>query len=145
MSAIKTIKLEARQVDGFKIEATARNHTMIIDQPEAGGGTNSGPTPLEYQFASLASCFVSIGHIISKQNQLSVRSISVSIEGDIDTDVFMGKSTETRAGFSGIRVTVNIDADMTQAEKEQYVADIDERCPISDNLHYTTPITMIVN
>jgi uncharacterized OsmC-like protein len=57
----------------------------------------------------------------------------------------MGKSTDVRAGFTTIRVGVTVDADMTQEEKEQYVADIDKRCPISDNLHYTTPIVFMVN
>ena len=145
MSATKIIRLEAKQVDGFKIEAKARNHSMIIDQPEASGGSNSGPNPLEYQFASLASCVITIGHIIAKQRRLPVRGITVNVEGELDTDVFMGTSTATRAGFTGIKVMVTVDGDMTQAEKEQYVADIDHRCPISDNVLNATPITFEVN
>ncbi|MCL5994554.1 MAG: OsmC family protein [Chloroflexi bacterium] len=145
MSTIKTVHLTAKQVDGFKIEAKARNHAMIIDQPEAGGGSDGGPTPLEYQFASLASCVITIGHIIARQRRLPVRDIGVDIEGNLDTEVFLGKSTTARAGFTGIKVCVSVDADMTQAEKDQFVADIDRRCPISDNVHNTTPITFVVS
>jgi putative redox protein len=141
---IKTVSIDAIQLDGFKIETRSRQHIALVDQPIAGGGTDSGPTPLEYLFVSLASCIVTIGHIIAKQRRLPVRKIEVHVEGELDTDVLMGKSTEVRAGFSGIRVHTKIDADMTQEEKEQFLRDIDARCPISDNIHKLTPIEFIV-
>lgn len=140
---IKTVSIDAAQVDGFKIEAKMRQHVAYIDQPVAGGGTDSGPTPLEYLFISLASCIVTIGHIIAKQRRLPVRKIEVHIDGEVDTDVFMGKSTEARAGFSGIRVHTKIDADMSQNEKEAFLRDVDARCPISDNIHNLTPIEFV--
>jgi len=141
---MKTIQLEARQVSGYKIEVKARNHILYVDQPEASGGANSGPTPLEYQFASLASCVITIGHIVAMQRRLPVRGIAVKVEGQLDTDVFLGKNSVDRAGFVGIQVHVTVDADMTQDEKEKFIADVDRRCPISDNLHNTTPITFVV-
>lgn len=141
---IKTVTVDAVQLDGFKIETHARQHVALVDQTPAGGGMDSGPSPLEYLFISLAGCIVTIGHIIAKQRQLPVRKIEARVEGDLDTDVLMGKSTATRAGFSEIRVYTKIDADMTQAEKEQLLRDIDARCPISDNIHNLSPITFIV-
>lgn len=144
MSAIKTITLEAHQVSGYKIEARARNHVMYIDQPQAAGGTDSGPTPLEYQFASLASCIITISHIIARQKRIELRGIHVQVEGPIDTEYFQGKTTEGRAGFISMCVKVRYDADLTQEEKEQLLAEVDRRCPISDNLHHTTPISFIV-
>lgn len=137
---IKIISVEAAQLDGFKIEAKMRQHIAYIDQPIAAGGVDSGPTPLEYLFVSLASCVVTIGHIIAKQRHLPVRKIEVHIEGEVDTDVFMGKSIEARAGFSEIHVHTKIDADMSHEEKEAFLRDIDARCPISDNIHNHTPI-----
>jgi uncharacterized OsmC-like protein len=144
MATIKHVVVEAKQIKGFTIEAHARNHTVIIDQPEAMGGENCGPNPLEYLFFSLASCVITIGHIIAKQKHLPVRNIQVQLEGDLDADVLMGKSTDTRAGFSGLRVVTTIDADMSQAEKELFLHEIDARCPISDNVFNTTPIEFVV-
>ncbi len=142
--ATKLVSIDAVQVEGFKIETKSRQHVSIVDQPQAGGGTDAGPTPLEYLFVSLAGCVVTIGHIIAKQRRLPVRKIEVHVEGELDVDVLMGKSTATRAGFSGIRVHTKIDADMTQEEKEALMRDIDERCPISDNIHNLTPIDFVV-
>ncbi len=144
MATIKHVVVDAKQIDGFMIEAQARDHKVIIDQPEAGGGKNSGANPLEYLFFSLASCMITIGHIIAKQRRLPVRNIQVRVEGDLDADVLMGKSKTQRAGFTGARVIAMIDADMSQAEKEQFLKDIDARCPISDNVHNLTPIEFVV-
>ncbi len=141
---IKNVSIESVQVEGFKIETRSRQHIAIVDQPVAGGGTDAGPTPLEYLFISLAGCIVTIGHIVAKQRHLPVRSISVRVEGELDTDVLMGKRSDVRAGFSDIRVHVNIDADMTQAEKEAFLKEVDARCPISDNIHGTTPLNFAV-
>ncbi|MCC6147796.1 MAG: OsmC family protein [Anaerolineaceae bacterium] len=132
--APKTVRVDAVRVDGFKIEATARQHKAFVDQPAAGGGTDTGPTPLEYLFISLAGCVATIGAIIANQRKLDLRNIEVSVEGDLDTDGFMGKNADLRVGFTSIRVHTKIDADMSQEEKEQFVRDIDARCPISDNL-----------
>jgi putative redox protein len=126
------------------VETKSRHHIAIVDQPEAGGGMDSGPTPLEYLFISLGGCIVTIGHIVAKQRRLTVRKIEVHVEGQLDTDVFMGKNTELRAGFSGIKVSVKVDADMTQTEKENFIHDVDVRCPISDNIFNQTPIQFVV-
>lgn len=141
---IKTVSVDAIQIDGFKIETKSRQHIALVDQPIVGGGTDSGPTPLEYLYISLASCIVTIGHIIAKQRHLPVRKIEVHVEGEVDTDVFMGKNQEARAGFSGIRVHTKIDADMSQEEKQAFIHDVDARCPISDNIHNLTPIEFVV-
>jgi putative redox protein len=142
---IKTISVDAVQKEGFTVEARSRQHISYVDQPPAGGGADCGPTPLEYLFISLAGCIVTIGYIVAKQRRLPLRKIEVHVEGDLDTDVFLGKRTDVRAGFSGIRVHAKIDADMTQEEKEAFLRDVDARCPISDNLHALTPIEFVVD
>ncbi len=87
---------------------------------------------------------MTIGHIVAKQKRLAIRKIEVHVEGELDTDVLMGKNTEVRAGFSGIRVRTKIDADMSLQEKEQFLREVDARCPISDNIHNLTPIEFVV-
>ncbi|MDX9851344.1 MAG: OsmC family protein [Anaerolineaceae bacterium] len=141
---IKNVSVKTTLVEGFKIESRVRQHVVYTDQPPAGGGTDSGPTPPEYLLVSLAGCIVTLGQIIAKQERLPVRNIEVDIEGGFETDVLMGKNTELRAGFSSIRVHVKLDADMTQEEKEHLIHKIDARCPISDNLINLTPIEFVV-
>jgi putative redox protein len=101
---------------------------------QLAGGVDSGPSPLDYLFISLAGCIVTIGHIIAKQRHLPVRKIEVRVEGTNWTQMFSWGSTRMYVPvFLPFRVHVNIDADMSQEAKEQFLHDIDARCPISDN------------
>ena len=47
----------ARRENGtLKHDVEVRGHTVVADEPESAGGTNTGPSPEELLAASLASC-----------------------------------------------------------------------------------------
>ena len=46
----------ARRRRGFQHELEIGTHTVTVDEPEAQGGTDQGPSPQELLAASLASC-----------------------------------------------------------------------------------------
>lgn len=132
--AAKLVKVHGIQDDKFRMEVTAGNHTLVIDQPVPGGGTDSGPNPLEYFLVSLAGCIGAIGRIIANQRKMDVKGFRVDVDGELNTDNLLGISSEQRAGFSSITVSVHIDSEMTEEEKTAYLKEIDSRCPISDNI-----------
>ncbi len=134
--AISTLKVGAEMRDGFRTEISCSNN-FIVDQPKPAGN-NEGPNPMEIFLSSLPACICAIGRIIANQRRLPVHGISVKLEGDIDKDFLLGKTEEGRAGFVEIRTFVEIDADMTQEEKEAYLHDIEKRCPIADNMIFTS-------
>lgn len=138
--AISTVKVAAKMGKTFKTEVICSN-PFIIDQPEAMGGNNEGPNPLEVFLSSLPACICAIGRIIAKQKRIRLRGMEVDAEGDIDKDFLMGATTEGRAGFTEIRFNVRIDADMSEEEKIAYLHEIESRCPIADNLASKTIMT----
>jgi putative redox protein len=140
----KKVLVEIKQGEGFRTECRAGKHTVIIDQPAPAGGTDVGPTPLDVQLMALGGCVAAIGRIIANQKKLIVRGIEVTVEGDIDTDGLLGKPSGKRVGFSAITARVKIDSAMSVAEKEKFLHEIDLRCPISENLQNTTPVSMIL-
>jgi len=142
MATMKSVEVTAKLNGTFTIESTMGNHMMYVDQPKAAGGDDAGPTPLQYLFLSLAGCIGSLGRIVANQKKLPVRSMEVTVSGDLDVERLMGKSTEGRAGFTGIRATVKIDADMTDEEKLAFLHEVDARCPVSDNLTAATPVAI---
>ncbi|MBS3970058.1 MAG: OsmC family protein [Clostridia bacterium] len=140
----KTVDVKASLKDQFTIDVEARNFKMVIDQPEAMKGKNEGPTPLEYFFFSLAGCICTIGRIMAMQRKIDLKGMEVRIEGDLDTDVLLGKDQSQRPGFQDIRVYTKIDAPMTREEKEAFLKEIDSRCPISDNIEHVSTIKLVV-
>ena len=73
-----------------------------------------------------------------------MNGFSFEINGDVDKAYLMGKTKEGRAGFTDIRVKINIDADMTDEEKQAFFNRVDERCPVSDNLINKTNVVFEV-
>ena len=51
------MRATARRENGtLRHDVEIRGHTVVADEPEDSGGTNSGPSPEELLAASLASC-----------------------------------------------------------------------------------------
>ncbi|MFH1079955.1 MAG: OsmC family protein [Pseudomonadota bacterium] len=144
MAKMKTISVEAKLDEKFKIEVKAGEHIMVVDQPKAGGGMDAGPSPLEYLFASLAGCIGTIARIVARQKRISLRGMDMKVEGAYDPETLLGKGKENRAGFTGIKVMLHIDADMTKQEKEDFIQEVESRCPVWDNLAKATPVVIEV-
>jgi uncharacterized OsmC-like protein len=138
--AKKTVAIESSMGDAFIIETNVRGHKVVIDQPANAAGTDTGPTPLELVLVSLAGCIGTIGRIIAMQKRIALRGMEIRVEGALDTDGLLGKPIEGRVGFENISITVDVDADMTDEEKEAFVHEVDRRCPVSENLLNDTPI-----
>ena len=142
MESIKTVKVSASGLDGWVIKTIAGKHTVLVDQPQSMGGSDSAPTPLEYVFIALGSCLVTVAKIVASQKRINLRKVDVEISGDINLAVLRGQERNERAGFRSIDVKVNIDADLSKEEKMEFLHEIDQRCPVSENLLNTTPINL---
>ena len=145
MAKMKTVSVEAKLDEKFKLEVKAGNHTVYVDQPTAAGGMDAGPNPIEYLFTSLAGCIATTARIIAIQKRIKLNGMDIKVEGMFDTEIILGKSKENRAGLTGIKVTVTIDSEMSKEEKEAYLHEIESRCPVSDNIENTTPVIVVVS
>jgi uncharacterized OsmC-like protein len=144
MAKMKTIGIEAKLDEKFKIEVKAGDHIMYVDQTKAGGGTDAGATPLEYFFASLAGCIGTVARIVANQKRIKLNGMDIKVEGAFDLETLLGKSKENRAGFAGIKVTLKIDSDMSKEEKDAFAHEVESRCPVSDNIANITPVEIEV-
>ena len=136
----KTVSVESKLNEQFVVESDIRGHQVVIDQPANAGGTDTGVTPLELVLASLAGCIGTIGRIIAMQRRIELRGMTIRVEGELDTDGLLGKPIEGRIGFESITITVGVDADMSEEEKDAFIHEVDHRCPVSENLLNETPI-----
>ena len=142
MASIKTVKVTAEGPDGWVVKTHSGKHVSIVDQPEAMGGTDSGPTPLDYVFVALGSCLVIVAKIVAGQQKIDLRGVEVEVSGDLNLDVLRGQEKNERAGFTSITAKVNVDANMSKEEKEAFMEEVHKRCPISDNLINLTQVTI---
>lgn len=140
MSTTKTVRLEARMGASFTVESDIRGHKAIIDQPAGGGGEDLGPTPLELFTFSLAGCICTIARIAARQKKIDLRGMEVSVEGDYDPAGLLGRESTNRVGFQVLRVTAEIDADMSEDDKQAFLDEVCDRCPLHDNIKLNTEV-----
>ncbi|RMB25214.1 OsmC family protein [Haloplanus aerogenes] len=91
-------------------------------------------SPLEHLLGSLAACLNVIGHLVAKERGIVLRGLDVDVEGDIDPAKYKGGETDARAGFSSIRAHVTVDTDADADAVQDWMATVEERCPVADNL-----------
>lgn len=139
---LKTIRIEARVGEKYKVAVQAGEHTLYVDQAVSAGGDGAGANPVEYLFASLAGCIATTGRILANQQKLDLKGMDIKIEGSLDLNILSGKSKDGRAGVTGINVSVALESAMSEIERQRFFKELRSRCPISDTIAAATPITI---
>jgi uncharacterized OsmC-like protein len=102
-------------------------------------------SPLEHLLGSLAACLNVIGHLVAKERGIVVRDLDVRVDGDIDPAKYKGGETDSRAGFGSIGAHVAVDADADADALRDWLAEVEDRCPVADNLGSGTDVRVEVD
>ncbi len=135
---MKTISVQGSMDNGFAIEMACSGHQVLIDQPRAAFGTDTGPSPLELVLAALGGCFGTIGRFLAHQRKIELRGMRFEIEADYDPAGLLGRDASVRPGFEEVRLRVDIDADLSHEQKREFLEEVERRCPLADNLLHGT-------
>jgi len=119
-------------------------YTFDADPPEIFASEDNGATPVEYVLVGLASCLTAGVAAVAQNREIQLRSVSATLEGDMDVSGILGIDSDIRNGFSGIRVTYDIDADATPDEIKALVAQSQKRSAVYDIITNPTNVTVEV-
>src|SRR4026207_405960 len=102
-------------VEGFFGLGEEQNHrtkySFDMDHPEIFASEDNGATPVEYVLVGLAGCLTAGVAAVAQNRGDQLRKVPATLEGDMDVRGILGMDSDIRNGFTGIRVTYNIDAD----------------------------------
>ena len=136
-------------VEGFfglgQQQAHRSKFTFDADHPEVFASEDNGVTPVEFVLVGLASCLTAGIAAVAQNREIQLRSVKATIEGDMDVQGILGADPEVRNGFSGIKVTYDIDADATQEEIRAIVAQSQKRSAVFDVVTNPTNVSVEVN
>ncbi len=118
--------------------------TVETDHPELFAAEDMGPTPAEMILVGLAGCLTAGIASVATNRGIQLNSVKATLEADMDLQGILGIDPEVRNGFSGIKVSFEIDADATQEEIEALVAQSQKRSAVYDALANPTPISVEV-
>ena len=122
-----------------------KTFTFDADHPEIFASEDKGATPGEYVLVGLASCLTAGIAAVARYRNIQLRSVTATIEGDIDVQGILGIDEDVRNGFSGIKVTYKIDADAKREDIEALVAQAQKRSAVYDMLTNPTNVTVVVD
>ena len=104
-----------------------------------------GATPVEYVLVGLASCLTAGIAAVAQHRQIQLRSVTATIEGDMDIQGILGIDSDVRNGFGGIKVKYKIDADAKREDIEALVAQSQKRSAVYDIVTNPTNVTVEVH
>lgn len=131
---------------GFGEEQSHKTEfSFDVDHPELFASEDNGATPIEYVMVGLASCLTAGVASIAQHRGIQLNSVSATIEGEMDVQGILGVDPEVRNGFSGLKVSYDIDADASAEDLEALIAQSQKRSAVYDIVTNPTNVTVEVN
>jgi putative redox protein len=97
--------VEIRFPGGVLVEARHEGFTILTDQPEKDGGTNTAPSPFDLFLVSLGTCAGYYALRFCQERGIPTAGLSVSLATERD---------EARKRFSKIRIEIRLPDDFPE-------------------------------
>ena len=130
MPSIFKISVSAACPTHARTEVSARQHTLIIDEPPNREGTDLAPSPLETMLGSYLGCTNVIANVLAEEMGFEITSLSLALTGHFDSRGVFGKA-DVEVPFPEIDLTVDIATTGTAEQVMELKAALTKRCPVS--------------
>ena len=119
----------ARRREGYTHDVEIDGHTVIVDEPEAAGGANLGPSPTRLLAGSLASCTAITIEMYADRKGWDLGKVEVVV------DVEYGQSSLP----TSFLVTMKLPKELS-TEQQQRLEVIAGKCPVHRALSQDTVV-----
>jgi len=117
----------ARWLGDYRVDVTAGDFGLRVDEPASVGGDDTGPQPTDLLLASVSSCFVLSLAWAAKKRGILLESIGVSVTATYDGP-----------RFSRIEIEVDLPGETDQVEA--LIAAAERVCYVTNTLRRTPEI-----
>lgn len=120
-------------IEGFAQEVVVGRHRLAADEPEAQGGTETGPSPYDYLLVALGACTSMTLALYARRKQWPLERVTVRLRhGRIHAEDCA--DCETKSGMlDRIERELRLDGDLSPDQRARLV-EIAERCPVHRTL-----------
>jgi uncharacterized OsmC-like protein len=125
-------RAEATVLRGVRMDVKVRDlPPIVVDEPDTRGGTNEGPSPLEYVTSGLAGCQAVMVERLAGKMRIPYRNLRVTAETHL-TQKPSTKGGDMVIRFCGAVLDVYMDTDADPKQLERLKVLAEERCPASN-------------
>ena len=133
-------------VTGFSGLGAEQQHRVTyefdVDHPECFASEDNGATPVEFVLVGLVGCLTAGVAAIAQFRGIQLRSVTATIEGDMNVLGILGADPDIRNGFETVSVRFAIDADASRDDLEALIAQAQKRSAVFDVV--TNPTKVLV-
>ena len=105
--------------DGTTVESASRGITVKYNTKDRTVGMNPG----ELLLSALGGCMTGIASEMAGEFGIDLKAFSVDVEG-------ISAADHSHPGFEEVHTTIHMTADCTPEKAEEFVAEIEQICPI---------------
>ena len=128
---------------GLGAEQQHRNtYENDVDHPECFASEDSGAAPVEIVLVGLVGCLTAGVAAVAQHRAIQLRSVTATIEGQMNVLGILGADPDIRNGFEAITVRFAIDAGASRDDLEALVAQSQKRSAVFDIV--TNPVKVLV-
>ena len=130
MKTVVTQHAKAVGVSHSRTDVTIGAHTVVIDEPQARGGTDAGPSPTEVSLAALISCTNVIGNKCAANLDIEIGHLTIEATCAIDR---RGVTLQEEVDVPFTAVTLDIAADGPASDDElaKVAEETEKFCPVA--------------
>ena len=126
------VKVTVNQIGPSSSQGTAREHTAIMDRPEAKGGENRGAMGGEHLLMALGGCFMSNLLAAIQSREADVSNVNMDIFGTLES---------APPHFSAVEMNISADHhDKVQMEKLITIAE--RGCIVANTLKKSVDLSI---
>lgn len=127
-------QVSARLTSGMVVRISNGRHEWTGDEPEAVGGTDTGPNPYELLLGSLAACTCVTLAMYCRHKGLELQSISASYDfSNVHADDCEDCDDDDKGFIEQVTSNVHIEGDFDDAQRKR-LTQIVSRCPVHKTL-----------
>ncbi len=113
-----------------RTEISVRDVHATIDEPEARGGTNQGPTPTETLIAALVGCTNVITHRVAEANGVTIEAMAINAAAKFDRRG-VRMEAEVEVPFPAVTLTIELTTAAADDALARVKADLGKYCPLT--------------
>lgn len=113
----------------FRTHAKARQFDIHVAEPEALGGDDSAPNPLELVLAGLEGCLAVVIEVVAGEYGAKVSAIDLATESSLDLRGFLA-TADVPAYFRSVHTRIQIDTDIPPERFDAFTRAVQTRCPV---------------
>jgi putative redox protein len=118
---------------GFHAEISARQHSLVADEPLTVGGTDSGPTPYELLLGALGACTAMTLRMYADRKKWPLEDVRVHLRSSRSHGRDCENCEKEEVGIHRIERRLELSGSLSD-EQRQRLNEIADRCPVKQTI-----------